>query len=308
MGRMLPAETVTVLDEVRSRRERNAGWQYLVGLVFFLVATIVGGIAGAMVNGLVHGEFTAEAVNRLWPGVATGLFLQAVLSVLGYQLMMRWLARRPAYELGRPRLGELACGLGLGAALVSLAVGLVALLGGYRVDGVQFGVGLLTGLAIGVGAGFAEEIFFRGVLLRLIDKQLGSWWAIGLTSVLFGALHLGNPGASAWGAIAITIQAGLMLGAAYLLTRRLWFAIGIHVGWNLVQSSIFSINVSGSGYGSGGLLQSRLEGPVWLSGGEMGIEGSVICVLIGLVAGVWLLVLAYRRGQLLPRVRVVTPN
>lgn len=99
------------------------------------------------------------------------------------------------------------------------------------------------------------------------------------------------------------IEAGLLLGAAFLLTRRLWLAIGIHIGWNFAQAGIFSINVSGSGIGAGGLLTSSMDGPIWLTGGSMGIEGSALTVLVGLGGGIVLLVLAHRRGNLVRAAR-----
>lgn len=100
-------------------------------------------------------------------------------------------------------------------------------------------------------------------------------------------------------ASAIVLAAGPLLNAAYLLTRRLWLPIGIHLAWNAAQSALFGIDVSGSGSGRG-LFESELRGAEWLSGGSMGIEGSIVLVAIGTAFGVGLTVLAHRRGRMLP--------
>lgn len=302
-----PPQARTTLDRFRAEPERRIGWQYAVGLLFFLVASLGGSLIGVVLNVVVYGSLDAQTLNEPWPGTTVALLIEGALSVLGFWLLMRWLAGRPAVELGRPWASELLAGLGIGVGLMSISVGLVAALGGYRVSGAQFGIGIVTGLAIGIGAGFAEEIFFRGVLVRLLDKQLGAGPAIAITSILFGGIHFTNPEATIWGGFAIMVEAGVLLGAAYLLTRRLWLAIGIHIGWNFAQSGLFSINVSGSGLGAGGLLRSEMDGPAWLTGGSMGIEGSVISVLVGLAGGIVLLVLARRRGNLRPRVRRSAP-
>ena len=46
-----------------------------------------------------------------------------------------------------------------------------------------------------------------------------------------------------------------MLAAAYMLTRRLWGAIGLHAGWNMTQGGLFGVPVSGGAMH--GLLAER---------------------------------------------------
>jgi membrane protease YdiL (CAAX protease family) len=86
-----------------------------------------------------------------------------------------------------------------------------------------------------------------------------------------------------------------MLGAAYVLTRRLWLPIGIHAAWNFTQGGIFSVAVSGGK--TTGLLEATLTGPEWLTGGAFGAEASVVAMVLCTALGVWLLVLAARHGR-----------
>ena len=81
----------------------------------------------------------------------------------------------------------------------------------------------------------------------------------------------------------------------FVLTRRLWLAIGINFAWNFTQSGIFGSNVSGISVG--GLIESRLSGPELISGGAMGMEGSVFAIALCLAAGVVFLVQAHRAGN-----------
>jgi hypothetical protein len=69
---------------------------------------------------------------------------------------------------------------------------------------------------------------------------------------------------------ALALEAGVMLGAAYLVTRRLWLAIGIHGAWNFTQAGIFSVPTSG--IAMNGVFVGALGGPAWLSGGAFGAE------------------------------------
>ena len=86
------------------------------------------------------------------------------------------------------------------------------------------------------------------------------------------------------------------VGAAYLLTRRLWLAIGIHAAWNFTQGWVFSIPVSG-GDAPLGLLITRRIGPDWLTGGDFGLEASVVAILVATLAGVLMLRRALANGQ-----------
>jgi hypothetical protein len=140
-----------------------------------------------------------------------------------------------------------------------------------------------------------EETLFRGVLLRHLEKLVGTWWALVATAMLFGGLHLANKDATLVGAFSIMVEAGILLGAAYLYTRRLWLAAGMHAAWNFTQAWVFSVPVSGTGQ-SVGILVTRRAGPEWLTGGDFGLEASLAAVAVATVAGVLLLWKAHQRG------------
>lgn len=240
------------------------------------------------------------------PFTATTVFIIRALVTIAlavgvYLLALRVIGRRPASDFERLNWWrELLTGLVLGALLMSAVVASAWLAGAYRVEGINPNALVGTAAADSLLAGVTEEIIFRAGLLRLIEHRLGSWWALGLTSALFGAAHLMNPQAEWWGGLAIALEAGVLLGASYIVTRRLWMVIGLHASWNFVQGGIFSSDVSGNGLENTGLLSARIEGPWWLTGGEMGFEGAISAVFFCAGLGVFLLLVAKRRGLIIP--------
>lgn len=237
---------------------------------------------------------------RNTPEKALGALLMAGGTIALWKACKRWLEREPDLELGWTGAGrELGAGLVAGLAIFSLATGFVAMMGGFEVLGVRGAGQIWTMLAIAVVSGTVEEVLFRGVLFRHIEAMLGSWAALALTSAFFGIAHIGNEDASWFSSFAIAVEAGIMLGAAYMLTRRLWLAIGIHAGWNFAQGWIFSIPVSG-GETPLGLLITRRVGPDWLTGGAFGLEASVVALVVATLFGLGLLWRAVRKGELRP--------
>lgn len=229
-------------------------------------------------------------------GAIAAALVAVVLGFAAYSLFVRRIERRPVTELAPDRAWpELAAGLAIGSGVLAAAIGVLAALGLYQVEGRRDWTVLVVPLLMSIGTGVIEEIVFRGIVFRLLEEASGTWGALVLSSALFGLLHLVNPQATLQGAVAIVFEAGVMLAAAYVLTRRLWLPIGIHVGWNFTQGGVFGVPVSG--FRSRGWLDGTLSGPDWLSGGRFGAEASIVAVILGIALGTTLLVMAARRGR-----------
>lgn len=235
------------------------------------------------------------------PVLGAGIALCLGLVALGiYAGSARWIERREATELTLPGAGrEFALGGFIGVGLYTACVVVLMVLGIYRVEGLNPISFLLPAMAMSIKSAIFEELVFRGVILRSVEKMLGTWAGLIVSSAAFGFIHLINPEATLEGAVYITVEAGLLLGAAYLVTRRLWICIGFHMLWNYVQSAVFSGIVSGA-VDDPGLIRDRLEGPDLLTGGSFGMEQSVVALILCTTAGVALLVVAVRRGHVLP--------
>lgn len=233
----------------------------------------------------------------LGAAIALGLGLVAMAIYVGYA---RLVERREATELSLPGAGrEFALGALIGAGLYTACAVILMILGIYQVEGLNPVSFLIPAIAMAVKSAIFEELVFRGVLLQSVESMLGTWAGVIVSSAAFGLVHLMNPDATIGGAIYITIEAGLLLGGAYLVTRRLWMAIGFHMAWNYVQSAIFSGIVSGA-VNEPGLIRDTLQGPDLLTGGSFGMERSIVALILCTTAGVILLLIAKRRGHILP--------
>ena len=224
-------------------------------------------------------------------------------SVVGFAVyigLVRLIERRPVTELALPGMGrELGIGLLVGAVLYTACILVLMVLGIYKIDGLNPVSYMLPAIAIPLSSGIFEELLFRGVLFRIVEEWLGSWISLVVSSLVFGLVHLMNPAATLMGAIFISVEAGILLAAAYMLTRRLWMSMGFHIAWNYTQSGVFSGIVSG-GDSQPGLIKPAIDGPTLLTGGTFGVESSVIAFVLCTATGVTLLIMAVRRGNIVP--------
>lgn len=228
-----------------------------------------------------------------------GLAIFALAMIQAYDLFVTLIEKRRVSELSLPKAGiELGAGILAGVGLFSAVMGVLALLGYYKVDGTNDWMILWSTFSLAVVSGVLEELLFRGILFRIMEESLGTWISLGVTALIFGLLHMMNPNASLFAGLAIALEAGILLAAVYMLTRRLWLAIGLHFAWNFVQGGIFGVAVSG--YERSGLLRGSLTGPELLTGGAFGAEASVVAIVICLAAAVLVLRAAYQKGRFIP--------
>ena len=232
------------------------------------------------------------------------VLFELVPAVTAYAVVVRVLERRrTAIEYAPRRWTGLPAGLALGAVVCLVVTANIWALGGIELVGFNADPPWLNRLvSLGLVAGIAEEIGFRGVLFRYAESLLGTWAAVAVSALVFGALHLGNTNATLTGAVAIALEAGVMFAVLYALTRSLWVVVGVHAGWNLMQGLGLGIVVSGSSNSGQGFLVSHPRGPELVSGGSFGIEASVVAVVV------WLLVVAYLSWRLVRGGGVVRPG
>ncbi|MFH9864400.1 lysostaphin resistance A-like protein [Streptomyces sp. NPDC017202] len=260
--------------------------------MLFVLMLAVGGI-----NSMINGITDVTPLTALIAGTVTsGLSLAAYTSLVWYLE-----GRRPQeLSLAQARQG-LRRGSALGLGLFTVFIALVAMTGGYHVHGWGSIDGALTTLGLMSCVAVTEELAFRGALFRVLEEKTGTWGALAVSGLVFGALHLVSPDGTSWGASAIAIEAGLMFGAAYAATRSLWLPIGLHLGWNMTEQGIYGIAVFGSGSGFDGLLDASVSGSQALTGGDLGSEASILASLVYLVTTVLFLLAAKRRNRIYTR-------
>ena len=249
-------------------------------------------LGGLIVFFLLYG-FATLGVNAIpvdWAQLPAAV-LAGFLGLFIYAIWTNMTEHRPISELSLNRMfKDLGNGLLIGVAYFGVVVGVMALMDGYSITGAHFNwFPQLSSFLFFFLVAVFEEILFRGVLFRLIDDRWNTGAALIVSSLAFGAMHLFNTGATLWSAVAIAIEAGLVLGAAYKCSGTLWLPIGIHWAWNYVQGNVLGFAVSGSPV-EDKIFSSIISGPDWLTGGIFGAEASVPAVGVGLVLAIILLV------------------
>lgn len=230
--------------------------------------------------------------NALVPALFGGVVL------LLYVAYVRTVERRPVEELalaGAP--AEAARGFAIGAALFTVTMAVLLLLGVASIERGDGWRALVAGFAAALGAALIEETLMRAIFFRIVESSLGTWIALALSAALFGLLHGSNPGATAISTIAIALEAGVILAAAFVYTRRMWMAFGLHTAWNFTEGGVFGASVSGTT--PYGLFRSHFAGAPLLSGGAFGPEASIVAVVLCLGTGIALLASARRRGRVI---------
>ena len=256
-------------------------------------------IAGFLLFFLAYGFASIPGALDKATGALLGLqaFLYALTSagVLAlYGCWWRWTEKQKAKDLPLRRLaGDTALGFGVGILFFILVTGFIALLGGYRVDSVNWNwkyliQNLFMFLVVAVG----EEVLFRGIVFRMIDDRWGTAVGLVASALIFGFVHISNSNATVWSSLAIAVEAGLLLAAAYKWSGTLWVPIGIHWSWNYFQGPIFGFAVSGNGTPS--LITPVIQGSDWLTGGSFGAEASIPAFVLGLVLAIVFILLRKR--------------
>lgn len=263
-----------------------------VRLLVFFGVLLAGDVGGQLARIWVTRH--APAIGADWMLLGAALVCAAALVGL-YVALTRYLERRPVRELA-PRAGQALTGIILGLALFSSVFVLLHLIGVARWQGVSARFDVIPALAASLLAAVGEELAFRGALFRIVEEGLGTTAALVISAAVFGLLHALNPGATVVSTAAIALEAGILLGAAYALTRNLWFPIGLHLGWNFTEGGVFGVSVSG-GSAAKGILSVSIGGPRLLTGGSFGPEASFIAIAVCLAAAIVLLVMTARRGR-----------
>jgi hypothetical protein len=195
---------------------------------------------------------------------------------------------RPAtalgFHVGRSALPEIGLGLLLGSVVAAVVVVLMATIGvlGWTTDegtAATWLAGSASALLFLALPAAAEEALLRGYPIQAIAESRGPSAALLVTSGVFGALHLTNPGVTMVGVLNVTV-AGAFLGVVYLKTLSLWWATSAHLGWNWLHGYLADVPVSGLELMDAPLYEGVVSGPTWLGGGAFGPEGSLVTTVV----------------------------
>lgn len=262
----------------------------IIGIVLCSLAVYIGQLSAQAL-------LKDSSLDKDYKDILAGIWI-AVLVLTVYILFVRLIERRSILEL-RLKNFWINAGVGffIGFLLQSLVVLIIWFNGGYQVLSLNPISYLLPAFAVGITSAIFEEILFRGILYRIIEESLGTVWALVISSLIFGLMHLANRNSSLYSAFAIAIEAGLLLAAAYVYSKSLWMPILLHFSWNFCEGGIYGANLSGDVL-SKSLITSRFTGSEWITGGAFGPENSIQAIILGIIATLVLLRIVYKQGKM----------
>jgi len=253
--------------------------------IIFVIGGIILFIIGSTILSL--GVYTASESDYYLINIPIFLITAVVLLLL-YNLLIRYVEANDACKIApRKDISSIGNGLFIGFSYFIIVTVTMSLCGYYHIKSIQFDwEKQLFSFTLFFLVAVSEEIFFRGILFRMINRRWNLWAALVISALIFGGLHIFNDYATLWSSIAIAIEAGSLLGAAYAYSKNLWLPIGIHWIWNYTQGNILGFPVSG-GDNVTSVITPEISGPQWLTGGSFGAEASVIAAVIGLLISLW---------------------
>jgi len=286
-------------DEPRLR----AGWRIVLQSILLLIILSVVSIGVVIVASIAGFD-----VTNLQPLSPIDLIPTTIAITLAVWMSRRLLDRRSFVSLGfhldRHALLDVVVGFLIPGVMMGAIYVVEAGAGWLRFDGWawetipagQVALGLAGGLLGFVVVGYQEELFSRGYHLQNIRDGMGLRWGLFLSSLIFALMHLGNPNSTWYSTLLGLLAAGYFLAYGWVRTRQLWLPIGLHIGWNFFEGSVFGFPVSGLGLV--GLIRQTPTGPVAITGGPFGPEAGLI-MLPALAIGIGLIWLC-TRGRLPP--------
>ena len=251
---------------------------------------------GTLLFAIVLGFFFASVLGSRWIGLrgSWSYLLPIALPLLAccvYAILVRQFERRTPWEfqINSQLLSEVPFGFLFGGAFIT---GMWLVLWIFRLYFTHRGVwsrwfdDLVFDSYI---SAVLEELAFRAVILRIFARVWGARTGIILSSIIFGLAHFAH---GSWlGIFGIIINAGITMGLLYVITGRLWMSIGMHLGYDFIETSVLGI---GSHHGF--LVNTPRAGvAAWLTGGTFGPDAAVPGMILGLLINVVLWRYAFRR-------------
>ena len=280
---------MTVRDVFIDRDRLRPIWRFLISAVTIVVCVTALQIALGIVLGVAGRApefFTVNALSSL-------LTFPLLLGIVA--ILTRNLDHRPPGTAGIALRGrwkqELGQGLVIGAAMILTVAALEWATGTAKFSWSGESMAPLIlwgggGFVVLVFAATNEEIVFRGYPFQRLVESIGAAGAILFLSLLFGAIHLGNPNRT-WVSAANTALVGIPFSIAYLRTRMLWLPIGMHFSWNFLQGFVLGLPVSGISLPVS-MLRAEASGPAILTGGAYGPEAGLLATGVIIISAGYL--------------------
>ena len=255
-------------------------------LVCFIAFILAQQLMGKLLN--------LTSLDKNYRNLIKGIISSA--AVIGaYSYFYKKYEERPITEFSNKGIAKyIIIGTLIGILLQCLTILVIFLNNGFEIVAVNSVSNMIIPFTVAFSVAIFEEILIRGIIFRILEEKLGSYISLLITAIIFGALHLANPNSTLLSGLCVGIEAGFLMGAAYIYARNLWFPIAIHFAWNFMQSGIFGAVTSGNEKTSS-LLTTKITGSELITGGEFGPEGTVQAIVFCLLAAIILMQLGKKK-------------
>jgi len=276
---------------IKQKLFRNPFVRMIIGLLICFAVFIITQHLVAKLLGLTSLD---KDFRNLFKGIMASIAI-----IITYKVIYRKIENREVTEMAIKGIAKnLTLGILIGVVLQFLTVLVIYLSNGFKIVSINPVSFIIIPLTVAFTVAIFEETVIRGILFRIIEEKLGSYLALLISAIIFGALHLINPESSFISAACVAVEGGLLLGAAYIYSRNLWLPIAIHFAWNFMQSGIFGAITSGNEKTSS-LLVTQITGSKLITGGTFGPEGSVQAIIFCLIATIVLMFLNIKKNKLM---------
>jgi membrane protease YdiL (CAAX protease family) len=250
---------------------------------------------------LVNALVVLQVIEQVEEPLATNIDILRMLLMIpflliSYAVYCRIFEKRKAHEISFPGSArEWMTGFLVATCLVVLFVALISVFGSFEIEEFRSAKVLFTNfLAFGMGSLF-QELVLLCVLFRLVEEYAGTWVALVISLLVFSFAHAANPNQNLVSGIFLATSS-IVLIAPFILTRRIWVSWGFHAGWNFMQAGVFGM--ANSGILFPGWMVTKIGGPEWLTGGDIGLEGSFLAAGADLAIGLVILFTAIQAGKI----------
>ena len=252
----------------------------ILGLIVCFIAFIIAQQSGKIL------ELTS--LDKNYRNLIKGV-ISSTAVIAAYIYFYRKYEKRAITEFSNKGITKyIITGVIIGVLLQCLTILIIIINGSFEIVSINPISDMIIPFTVAFSIAIFEEILIRGIIFRILEEKLGSYISLLITAIIFGALHLANPNSTGLSGLCVGIEAGFLMGAAYIYARNLWFPIAIHFAWNFMQSGIFGAITSGNEKTSS-LLTTKITDSPLFTGGEFGPEGTIQAVIFCSLASILLL-------------------
>jgi membrane protease YdiL (CAAX protease family) len=262
---------------------QNEGWQNVLKLIlpYFFIVGILQLIAYYYLGLDLNNYENIHKTSLQSLIIAFSTFIGTITVIW---LMQKFIDKQNFSDLGFKNIEPLNdSGKGILLGFIIMFLGFMFLYFGKQIEikNINFNFySFLSSIFLFLFVAISEELLVRGYILKNLMVSFNNCIALIVSSVIFSLMHSGNPNIEIFSLFQLFIS-GLLLGIPYIITKNLWFSIGLHFSWNFFQGTIFGFNVSGFEHYS--IIQTKYNTANMWNGGFFGFEGSILCLIFQIV-------------------------